>query len=370
MKVSRRLIVFISLFVGMSVSELESFQGSDPLVNESPVQEKELHSSIITSEFIFDNVPFPSAHASTILEAGNILISAWFGGTREGADDVGIWISRQVEGEWTQPLEVADGLQPDGRKYPCWNPVLFKMLDGTVMLFYKVGPRVGSWLGMLRTSRDKGLTWSDAERLPEGIVGPTKNKPIQLEDGSIISPSSRGWRIYFERSIDEGRSWTVANPPSTFESTDAIQASILIHPGGRLQALGRTRSGRVFETWSEDEGRSWSEITLTMLPNPNSGIDAVTLDNGYQLIVYNHSSAGRRSPLNIALSYDGVTWEAALVLESGAGEYSYPAVIQTSDGFVHITYTWRRQRIKHVVIDPLKLISIPMYTGEWPADIR
>ena len=72
------------------------------------------------------------------------------------------------------------------------------------------------------------------------------------------------------------------------------------------------------------------------------------------MLVYNHSRTGR-TPLNVALSEDGRHWAALAVLEDDPGEYSYPAVIQTSDGLVHVTYTWRRQRVKHVVVDPAKL---------------
>jgi hypothetical protein len=258
---------------------------------------------------------------------------------------------------------------------------------------------------MVRTSTDNGRTWSDARRLPEGILGPVKNKPVRLADGTIIAPSSTEtpetpsrWRVHFERTRD-GRSWSVTRPPASEERSgagqrgpasgativsgvqgsprvseersgagqpiDAIQPSILIHSDGRLQAVGRTRSGRVFETWSGDSGQTWTPVALSMLPNPSAGTDAVTLNDGRHLIVYNHASQGR-SPLNVAVSRDGIRWDAALVLESEPGEYSYPAVIQTSDGLVHITYTWRRRRIKHVVIDPRKLQSVPMRDGNWP----
>ena len=132
-----------------------------------------------------------------------------------------------------------------------------------------------------------------------------------------------------------------------------------------MEAIGRTRAGRVFETWSADAGKTWAPMTLAALPNPNSGIDAVTLRDGRHVIVYNHTDRGR-SPLNVALSVDGRRWDAALVLENEPGEYSYPAVIQTSDGLVHITYTWHRQRIKHVVIDPAALTAEPMANGKWP----
>ncbi len=137
---------------------------------------------------------------------------------------------------------------------------------------------------------------------------------------------------------------------------NAIQPSILFHPDGKLQAIGRTRSQRIFETWSEDGGKSWTTVGLLGLPNPNSGIDAVTLADGRHLLVYNDCEKGR-SPLNVAVSRDGKTWQAALVLEDESRkEFSYPAVIQASDGKVHITYTWNRQRIKHVVVDPTKLV--------------
>jgi predicted neuraminidase len=330
-------------------------------------------SAVLTSEFIYEEAPFQSAHASTIVQTRAGLVAAWFGGTREGARDVGIWLSRHVGGTWTAPVEVATGNQPDGSRFPCWNPVLFQTSGDALTLFYKVGPDPRNWWGMKRTSRSHGQSWSDAERLPDGILGPIKNKPLRLADGALLSPASTEsndqpsrWRVHFERSADGGRTWTAIQlPPSEGSAIDAIQPSILRHPGGRLQAVGRTRSGRVFETWSDDSGKTWSAMRLTVLPNPSAGTDAVTLADGRQLIVYNHTSQGR-SPLNVAISKDGKLWEAAVILESEPGEYSYPAVIQSGDGLVHITYTWKRLRIKHAVIDPGRIRAVPMPDGAWP----
>ena len=104
---------------------------------------------------------------------------------------------------------------------------------------------------------------------------------------------------------------------------------------------------------------------LSGLPNPNSGIDAATLADGRHVVVYNHTTRGR-SPLNVAVSSDGREWKAALTLEDQPGEYSYPAVIQTPDGLVHITYTWKRQRIRHVVVDAARLAGREMPGGQWP----
>src|SRR5262249_24773101 len=138
---------------------------------------------VVSSEFIFEKAPFPQCHASTIVETRAGLVAAWFGGTREKNPDVGIWVSRHEGGKWTEPGEVADGRQADGKQRPCWNPVLFRPKDGPLMLFYKVGPSPSRWGGMLRPSDDNGKTWSDARRLPDGILGPIKNKPVQLPSG-------------------------------------------------------------------------------------------------------------------------------------------------------------------------------------------
>ncbi|HOX58764.1 MAG TPA: exo-alpha-sialidase [Candidatus Paceibacterota bacterium] len=314
---------------------------------------------LLTSEFIYRTAPFPSCHASTIAEAeSGHLVAAWFGGTRERHPDVGIWLSRQVSGHWTAPVEVANGVQSATNRFPCWNPVLFQPRSGPLLLFYKVGPSPNRWWGMLMTSADGGQVWSKPRRLPDGILGPSKNKPVPLPNGDLLCPSSTeqgGWRIHFERTADLGETWQATPPVNDGKAIDAIQPSILCYPDDRLQAIGRTRQGSIFQVWSGDGGKTWAQMTLTALPNPNSGTDAVTLRDGRQLLVYNHCQKGR-SPLNVAISRDGKQWQAALTLEDQPRkEFSYPAVIQTSDGLVHITYTWKRERIKHVVVDPTKL---------------
>ena len=325
---------------------------------------------VVRAEFIYEKAPFPQCHASTIVETKSGLVAAWFGGTREKNADVGIWVSCQDGEKWSAPVEVADGKQTDGKQHPCWNPVLFRPKDGPLMLFYKVGPNPSEWWGLVRTSTDDGKTWSDARRLPNGILGPIKNKPVQLANGDILSPTSTendGWRVHFERSTDGGKTWEATSALNDGKKLGAIQPSILSHKEGKLQAVGRTRQGKVFEMWSDDSGKTWGKMALTELPNPNSGIDAVTLADGRQLMVYNHTAVGR-SPLNVAVSEDGKTWKAAVVLESEPGEYSYPAVIQSAAGLVHITYTWKRQRVKHVVLDPKKLVVRDFADGKWPKD--
>jgi predicted neuraminidase len=326
-------------------------------------------SPVVNSEFIFETAPYPSVHASTIVETPGGLVAAWFGGTAERNPDVGIWVSRHESGRWTTPVEVANGVESPTLRHPTWNPVLFQPRTGPLHLFYKVGPSPSTWWGMVMTSVDGGRSWSAARRLPDGVLGPIKNKPVELASGVWLSGSSTehdGWRVHFERSTDNGRTWTVTPPQNDGKAIGAIQPSILVYPDGRLLALGRTRQGRVFETTSADDGRTWTPLALTDLPNSSTGTDAVTLADGRFLLVYNHTPKGR-SPLNVAVSADGRTWQAAHVLEDEPGrEFSYPAVIQTRDGLVHITYTWLRQRIRHVVIDPRALSPRAIVGGVWP----
>ena len=192
--------------------------------------------------------------------------------------------------------------------------------------------------------------------MPDGVLGPIKNKPIQLPNGDILSPSSaesdaEGWRVHFERSRDNGHTWSVTPPLNDGHDIGAIQPSLLRRLDGSLRAIGRTRQHKLFALDSSDEGQTWGAMRLLDVPNPNAGTDALTLRDGRQLLIYNHTPHGR-TPLNAAISEDGEHWTPLLTLENEDGEFSYPAVIQTRDGRVHITYTWNRKLIKHVVLDP------------------
>jgi predicted neuraminidase len=316
---------------------------------------KEPPHPIVRTEFIFEKAPFPQCHASTIAETKRGLVTAWFGGTREKNPDVGIWLSRHVDGRWTAPVEIANGVIGE-KRYPCWNPVLFQPAKGNLWLFYKVGPSPSSWWGMYAASEDHGKTWSPPQRLQDGIIGPVKNKPVALPDGTILCPTSdehTGWQVRIERMTALAGKWETTRSLNDGRMMAAIQPSILVHKD-RLQILCRSKHGVLVESWSEDGGKTWGELKKTELPNPNSGIDAVTLRDGRHLLIYNPTRIAR-SPLSLAVSKDGKTWNEVVKLESDPGEYSYPAIIQTGDGLVHLTYTWKRQRIKHVVVDPARI---------------
>jgi predicted neuraminidase len=317
--------------------------------------------AIVSSAFVFERAPFASAHASTIVETRDGLLAAWFGGTEEGSPDVGIWASRHDGSRWSPPVEVTNGLQPDGTRHPCWNPVLFQPSRGPLVLFYKVGPSPREWWGLARTSTDQGRSWSDAIRLPPGILGPIRAKPVELAGGDVLAGSSTedaGWVAHVERwscsDLASAAAWQRSGPLNDPGELEAIQPTILAHSPTRLQALCRSRQGVVAEAWSEDGGRTWGKMAATVLPNPSAGIDAVRLSDGRFLLAYNPTKTGR-ARLEIAVSTDGRAWRSAVVLEDSPGEYSYPAMIQARDGLVHVTYTWKRQRIRHVVVDPARI---------------
>ncbi|NCU02460.1 MAG: family 78 glycoside hydrolase catalytic domain [Chitinophagaceae bacterium] len=341
------------------------------------IRNKKFRKGIVKDEFIFDRASFPESHAATIAETPEGLIAAWFGGTKEGNKDVCIWTSHYKNGKWTEPAKVADGVMNDTLRYPTYNPVLFYAPNGELLLFYKIGPNVAGWTGWMKRSKDNGHTWSEREALPEGFLGPIKNKP-ELINGVLLCPSSTektGWKAHIEFTTDFGKTWTKTDAINDPKILQAIQPSILKYADGRLQILCRSRNTTLNESWSSDGGKTWSEMKASPLPNNNSGTDAVTLKDGRQLLVYNHNlpnaswvnGKGPRTPLNVAISKDGKIWSAALVLEdSPISQYSYPSVIQTKDGLVHIVYTWRREKIKHVVVDPSKLELKEIVNKQWP----
>jgi predicted neuraminidase len=343
-------------------------------------------------EFIFEPGSTGAAdnHASTIVQLKNgSLMAAWFGGTKEGAPDVVVWGSTMTAGKWSKPVELVREAN-----IACFNPVLFHTADGRLWLYYKFGAHPSSWTAGRRYSTDEGKTWSAVEHLAAPLIGPVRAKPLLLADGTIVSGSSTegqgGWRAWIERSTDQGKSWTRIGPitipdeldiPSAeaiaaaaekpVESTDPsfvktklyppakktvgiIQPAVVQVKGDHLRfyARSRSKSARIAVADSFDNGKSWTQARFLDLPNPNSGIDAVRLKDGRIVLIYNHSY-NKRTPLNLAVSTDGEHFRDFAILEDGPGQYSYPAMIQGSDGDLQITYSWRRKTIKHVRF-PLK----------------
>lgn len=315
---------------------------------------------VVDSGFVFENPPFKSCHASTIVELsnGNILC-AWFGGDHEGNNNVSIWTSEFDGQNWSSSVLVADGIVNDSIRYACWNPVLYRNKKN-VYLFYKIGISPSTWWGEYKISADDGKTWGKSIKLPDGILGPIRNKPI-VAGRTVLHPSSTEttgnmeWKSFIEISDKNFKRWKKV-PIDTASSYKVIQPTLLRYGKNRLQALLRSDSNEILQSWSTDNGKSWSKITSTRILHPNSGIDAVDLSGGVKLLVYNPALKGEnwwdgRSRLNVSETTDGKNWNDVMILENhNKGEFSYPAIIQLKNGNILITYTYDRKNIKYVLL--------------------
>lgn len=325
---------------------------------------------IINKEFIFEQEKFfPQCHGSTlaILENGDI-VASWFGGTHEKHPDVAIWLSRRQNGKWSDPVKIADK-----EDIPCWNPVLFNSPQGKLFLFYKVGKTIPNWKTMVMTSDDGGFTWSEPKELVEGDIGgrgPVRCKPIVLSNGAWLAPASietwKSWDAFVDMSMDNGETWIKSEfipiDHKKLKGKGIIQPTLWESEPGKVHMLLRSTEGFIYRSDSNDFGVTWSPAYPTELPNNNSGIDLIKMDNGILVLVYNPVSGNwaERTPIVCSISKDnGHTWEQKLILDKNHnpksredGEFSYPAIIGKGDN-VYISYTWRR---KSIAFYELKLV--------------
>lgn len=308
-----------------------------------------------TKEMIFTEKITEACHASTVLplDDGSV-VAAWFGGTSEKDPDVRIYTSvRTEEDGWSEPIVVC------GKENTAhWNPVLFQKEDGTIVLYFKVGVDTHYWQTYYATSTD-GRSWSTPQELVPGDNsggrGPVKNKPIRLNDGTVLAPASTeidGWKSFVDISTDDGKTWTKTSTIDTkfliWFSVPMIQPTLWQSADGSVHMFTRTKLGRIYRSDSTDGGKTWCRAYATKLPNNNSGIDLDTDDQGRIFLAYNNTCISDvRTPLTLAVSTDdGKTFTNIHTFEKGLAEYSYPAVVVKGDT-IHITYTYERDYIAY-----------------------
>ncbi len=305
-------------------------------------------------------------HASTVLPMndGRVLV-AWFGGSQEHQDDVGIYLAERIDRDFSVPRLMAAAMAPH------WNPVLFQCRDQRIQLFYKVGHEIPDWRTYVLESTDLGRTWSDPQELIPGDQtggrGPVKNKPILLQSRRIIAPASieRGlWRCFMDLSDDDGHTWhrsgmieaagiSFPEPNGSLAHGRGIIQPSLWEDHLGLHALIRSGEGWIYRSDSTDDGETWCEAYPTSLPNNNSGIDLTRLDNGILLLAHNPvgKNFGERTPLSISFSRNnGYSWEHLCDLETGPGEFSYPAIVSRGR-HIWLTYTNKRENIAYWEFD-------------------
>ncbi len=342
-------------------------------------------------------------HSSSIVETspGNFLV-CWFQGSGERkANDVVVNGARLQAGEkkWSPVFLMAD--TPD---LPDCNPVLFIDNQKKLWLFWisVVANRWERSLLMYKTSTDyqnSGVprwNWQGVivlkpgDKFPETIEkgfktlqkdepiwseyaplftdmtiaaakDPVKRQtgwmmrthPLTLPNGRIILPVySDGYNLSMAAySDDGGKTWHTSRPMVGFGPN---QPSIIRRNDGTLIAYFRDDGSapmRVLISVSKDNGESWSYAVDTDIPNPSSSLEVIRLKDGRWLMVFNDTE-DTRSRLAAALSDDeGVTWKWKKHLEDGKGSYSYPSVIQSADGLIHVTYSYvsnGKESIKHI----------------------
>ena len=310
------------------------------------------------SELVFEKVPQAAAHhCSTICEAGNHdLLCLWYGGTYESADDQALYLSRRKPDtrNWSEPTIILQNTAT-----PPGNGVIFRDVGDRLCIVWgrMEGTRpMGRGVGwdrcrlFSRTSTDHGETWSEDQPLfDEPLWCVPRNPPIVLESGTLLLPVE-GLQKEVEGSYFLSRAGVDA-PWQRLAFTDGgSQPAVIQRSDGSLLALMR-HALWITQFSSSDDGKTWTDARPTRLKNPDSGITMTRLASGHLVLVYNDSQTSR-TPLSIARSLDeGNTWEKPLHLESNPGEYSYPCVVQSSDGKIHVTYTFRRYAIKHVELN-------------------
>ncbi|WP_291788182.1 sialidase family protein [Cecembia sp.] len=344
------LLLYFSFFVGMSHAFAQSASVS------KMVPEIEHFELVFQGE-----MPFEQCHASSIEALGDgQYMMVWFAGTHEKNDDVGIWMAKGSPGNWSVPK-----LLVKVRNDAHWNPVLFQSPEGRLFLFFKVGKEIDDWETWQIFSDDLGKTWSSPKELVEGDRGgrgPVRNHILVLSNGVWLAPASiekdKVWNAFVDVSEDKGETWTKSDTllldRKLITGEGVIQPSLWESSTGNVHMLLRTSAGKIGRSDSFDYGRTWSVLSLTDLPNNNSGIDIAQIQGNTLALAYNPvgKNWGPRYPMSLAISTDnGKSWTVKMDIEEGEddNEFSYPSLIY-EEGYLVLCYTWNRTNIRFVKI--------------------
>ena len=299
-----------------------------------------------------------SVHASSILALDHSRQACvWFGGSREAHPDTAIY-GAIFEGEsWGEPKLLTD-LGPVAH----WNPVLFKDQDA-LHLFFKTGASPRDWRTYQCPLDPQTL---EPLRPPSALcavtedgIGPVRSRPIVIGPGIWIAPNSietkTDWWCRFDRTEDGGSRWIRGEALHVTPQSEAskgpqgiIQPTLWQESDGRLRAFMRSTYGMVFETESQDSGHTWSTPQPTQIPNNNSGLEVLCLRSGLLVMALNPVKGNwvQRFPLTVLVSEDrGTRWQKLADIEQEKGEFSYPSLTETAEGFA-LSYTWNRKAIR------------------------
>lgn len=308
----------------------------------------------------------PSVHSATLALLSNGRIMAiWFGGQKEGAQDVKLYQAIFTKGVWQPAQAIASRLdvQQETKRNirKIGNPVLMRDPQGALHLFF-VSVSYGGWAGSAinhKLSTDEGVTWSPAKRM---ITSPFLNLstlvrgvPLNMENGQIGLPVYHELFTKFPEWLQLGSNGQVLNKTRMQHGQPTLQPTVI--PSDSTHALALLRyagspPNRIWAANTDDAGLTWHSARPLALPNPNSSVMALRLKSGTLLLAYNPTKHDRNQ-LALATSNDnGAHWKFARFLEQSASssdEFSYPALLEDAQGYIHLTYTYKRQSIKHVM---------------------
>ena len=325
-------------------------------------------SVIFNKGFVTQHSPTPSVHAPTLVELSDgTILSVWYGGEREGAHDVALYSSRldKVSQNWTRPVvslsrqRVSADLGVHIRKLG--NAVLLAGENKDVWMFF-VTASIGGWstssINMVM-STDGGNNWGKVKRL---ITSPflnlstlTKGHPFFYQDGTIGLPVYHELAGKFAELLRLDTDGEVKEKIRMTKGRHKIQPDIAVIGEGRMLAVLRDSSPerKLLQMTSMDSGKSWSALTDTLQPNPNTAVSIT--GNSDALVLAFNDSAKHRNPLSIAFSTDqGKNWKKIADIEASElreddnkDEFSYPYIIQSRDGIYYLVYTWKREKVAY-----------------------
>jgi len=314
-------------------------------------------------------------HAASMAELGDgTLAAVWYGGEYEGSKDTRIYFTTRVprapgeEGEWSLPRGIVDRVSAgkELKRYikKTGNPLIFSGPGDRLWLIY-VTVSVGGWSGSalnVTVSHDRGRNWAPGRRLTLSpffnVSELVRNNPLPLTGGGYVIPiyhecigifSELLW--FFPKS--DGKGLNYRKTRLTWGKRFLQPTIVALSPDSAVTFhRGHGVRKNIGMSFGEDGGETWTAPGYIELPNPDAGIAALLLSDGRVLLAYNHHRETREN-LSLAVSDRGFrSWRRAAVLEDTPGEeFSYPYLLPTGDGSIHLVYTWKRQRIKHVVFN-------------------
>jgi len=365
----------------------------------------------LQAQFV-SSVPGKAVHAPSMVELRDgSLRAVWFSGSREGAGDVTIQTAVLSQGsqEWGPESSLFDRFQLQRGLWryvkKIGNPVIARASDGSLHL-WMVNVSLGGWAGSAITwsrSDDEGATWGTPKRLVTSpflnISTLVKAAPVAMTQGQTSLPVYHEFLTKFAEVLRLDASGRVVDKVRLPGSHTSLQPVVLASNAQQAQAFMRaTQGGQVTSSSTQDAGLTWSATAATAIPNPNAALAGAVLEDGSRWLALNPTSAGREklalrklddpaskeiaveppeqnknlvSPLGIKdyaavlaveLKAKGATEVQIQAYVASAKrqlcgdthcaqEFSYPFVLQTRDGNVHLVYTWHRSRIKHVRFD-------------------